>query len=199
MEELIVGDWSETRSGRETPPDRTDAARSGLAYLTQIQQFELQPGLINRFSGDSERQRYYTWIAAHHSRLNALLAGHLQACADCFYPENRPRLEIYAAPLVPEFAIDAFCNIRRPPGVIVVDLGRVVTADWLRVVVHEYAHAMVGSGGHSPRFGAIADHLCLGLGLQVPPATALSDTQLRSYPPCQARPHPLSFWRGEET
>jgi hypothetical protein len=194
MEELITGDGWSPPIGRQ--PHLTEAARSGLAYLTQIQQLELQPDLINIFSGDSERQRYYTWIAAHHPRLNALLARHLQACADCFYPENRPRLEIYAAPLMPDRAIDAFCNVRHQPGVIVVDLGRLVAADWLRVVIHEYAHAMVGSAGHSPRFGSLVDHLCLGL--QVPTRPGLSETQLRSYPPCQATLDPLAFWRGEE-
>jgi hypothetical protein len=168
-------------------------AQAGLAYLEGLRRFELEPGMIDFWGDQADRHPLYAQIATHGPRLNAILQRHLQACADCFYAENQVSLEIYAAPLVPTLGIDAFCNNRLRPSVIVVDLGRVVPADWLQVVAHEYAHGLVGSG-HSPRFAQVLGHLCLGLGLATPPAM-LSDAQLRSFPHCQATLNPIDFWR----
>jgi hypothetical protein len=173
----------------------TPQAQAGLAYLEQLRQFELEPGMIDFWGDQADRHHLYAQVAAHSPQLNATLRRHLQACADCFYLENQVCLEIYAAPLVPTLGIDAFCNIRLRPGVIVVDLGRVMAADWLKVVAHEYAHGLVGSVGHSPRFAQVVGHLCLGLGLAIPPASPLSAAQLRSYPPCHATLCPIDFWR----
>jgi hypothetical protein len=179
-------------------PAITPQAQAGLAYLERLRQFELEPGMIDFWGGQADRHHLYAQLTTYSPQLNATLQRHLQACANCFYPEHQVPLEIYAAPLVPTLGIDAFCNIRLRPGVIVIDLGRVIAADWLPVVAHEYAHGMVGSVGHSPRFAQVVGHLCLGLGLAVPSAP-LSEAQLRSYPPCQATLCPLDFWRSGGT
>lgn len=140
-----------------------------------------------------------TWIGHHIDAINAELYRHLLACYSCFYAQNRPAIQVLAAPLAPTFGIDAQCNILAQPIAILVDVGRVAPADWLAIVVHEYAHAQVGHPGHSREFCEVLAHLCLGLGLE-PPRPGLSpadlDAELRSWPYCRALADPLAFWRG---
>lgn len=136
------------------------------------------------------------WMAANIDRINEVLNQHLIACQDCFFPENRVSAIVLAAPINPELQIDAFCNVRVDPQAIVVDVGRIVPDDWLKVVVHEYAHAVIGSSGHSPRYGAVLQHLCLGLGLDLP-MLSLSETDLRGLPYCRSTIDPTRFWQGD--
>ncbi len=162
-------------------------------YLQQLRRFELEPGMINLWGLDrADADARLSGTIAHSNRI---LEQHLIACQDCFYPTNRRPVQVWAAPIHPDFKIDAFCNVRVDPVTIVFDVGRVVGADWLKVVAHEYAHAIVGESGHSPRYAAVLQHLCLGLGFDFLPVAAWSEADLRVFPACRSAIDPLQFWR----
>lgn len=150
--------------------------------------------MINLLAQD--KTRAYPWIAANIDQLNQKLYEHLVACQDCFFPTNRCSVSILAAPIRPEWGIDGFCNICVDPMMILVDVGRVVPADWLKLVAHEYAHAMIGSAGHSLRYAAVLKHLCLGLGFEWDEQGRSPVSQLRTHPPCISTLNPIDFWCG---
>ena len=135
------------------------------------------------------------WIAQHIEAINAQLTRYLQACHDCFHTWEQPTIQIFAAPLARSFGLDAFCNFQTKPISILIDVGRMKPKNWLLAVVHEYAHAHVGSPGHDQAFARSLTHLCLGLGI-VPPQS-LSEDRLRCYPNYLPTPNSLAFWRGE--
>jgi hypothetical protein len=167
-------------------------------YLRRLQQFELEPGMINlqvttrdaaRSGGDQPS------LTANVDRVNRVLNQHLVACQDCFHPLNRCAVQVWAAPIHPDWRVDAFCNIRVDPTTIIVDVGRVAAPDWLKLVAHEYAHAIVGGAGHSPRYGAMLQHLCLGLGFEWMADPDWSEADLQVFPAYQSTIDPLRFWR----
>jgi hypothetical protein len=165
-----------------------------LAYLQFVQQFELEAGMINFLTGLESLA--YPWMAANLDRVNCTLEQYLRACQDCFSPSRCCDARIFAAPIAPHCPTDGFCNIRVQPATIVVDVGRIIPADWLPLVVHEYAHAMVGRAGHTPEFARIVSHLCLGLGVKSTPVNTIAEVELKSYPPCRPSPDPIGFWQG---
>ncbi|MBE9029778.1 hypothetical protein IQ266_08565 [filamentous cyanobacterium LEGE 11480] len=164
-------------------------------YLQRLQQFELEPRMINLLM--SERRRAYPWIGANIDRVNQALYEHLVTCQECFFPANRCAVSILAAPIGPEWGIDGFCNVRVDPSMILVDVGRIVPTDWLKLVAHEYAHAMIGSAGHASEYAAILKHLCLGLGFTWDEQWRSENNRLQTYPPCISTLDPIAFWRGD--
>ena len=167
---------------------------SAYEYLQRLQQFELEPGMINLLA--QEKSCAYPWIAANIDRVNQILDRHIVACQDCFFPANRCAVSILAAPIRPKWGIDGFCNVRVDPAVILVDVGRIMPGDWLRLVAHEYAHAMVGSAGHSAKYATVLQHLCLGLGFEWDAQCRSQAAGLQSYPPCVMMSNPIEFWCG---
>lgn len=147
------------------------------------------------------RDRICTWIGNYIDIVNARLNACLDACHECFYPEQRRPVHIFATPIAQRFGIDGFCNILVEPAVILIDVGRIAPQDWLSIVAHEYAHAHLGFPGHDQRFLAVMEHLCLGLGLEPPrckpdmPLTEI-ETRLRNWPPYHSTQNPLAFWMG---
>lgn len=178
-----------------------DDFTKGLHYLQRMQHLALEPEMVDAVHNLRDRITICTWIGQHIDAINAELYGHLLACYGCFYAQNRPTIQVLAAPLSPAFSIDAQCNILAQPTTILIDVGRVAASDWLAIVAHEYAHAQVGHPGHNQEFCAVLSHLCLGLGLE-PPAnqpglsTATRETLLQSWPHCRSIADPLAFWRG---
>ena len=168
-----------------------------LAYLQFVQQFELESGMINFLAGLEPIA--YPWMAENIDRVNRILEQDLLACQSCFSPSNCCAARIFAAPIAPHYQTDGFCNIRVQPATIIIDVGRIVPEDWLQVVVHEYAHAMVGRAGHTLEFATIVSHLCLGLGVKSTPVNIISEVELKSYPPCCPSPDPILFWQGRVT
>jgi hypothetical protein len=161
------------------------------AYLQRLQRFELEPGMINLQVMAPNAPRS---LAATLDRVNCVLNQHLVACQDCFHPLNRCSVQVWAAPIHPDWRVDAFCNIRVDPATIIVDVGRVAVTDWLKLVAHEYAHAIVGGAGHSSRYGAVLQHLCLGLGLEWRVDPDWSEADLQVFPVYQSTIDPLQFW-----
>lgn len=174
----------------------TDAYTRGVEYLRVMQSFVLDPAMVDVMENLRDRMTICTWIGENIDVVNQALQCCLEACHECFYPEVRQAVRIFAVPLAQSFGLDGLCNISTIPITILVDAGRVAPQNWLSIVAHEYAHAHLGSPGHHQDFAAVLFHLCLGLGLETPRAQ-MDATILRSWPPYPSILDPLAFWRGE--
>lgn len=173
-----------------------DAYTRGSEYLKKIQRLVLDPGMIDVMGNLRDRTTICTWIGKNIDSVNAELQTCLQACHDCFHPHQHRPMQIFATPLAQSFGIDGLCNIRTTPMTILVDVGRIAPSDWLGIVAHEYAHAHLGSSGHTQEFANILLHLSLGLNLAPPTWERDMETRLRNWPYCQSTLDPLAFWRN---
>jgi hypothetical protein len=204
-------------------PNIDDAYTRGVEYLEMVRGFALEPrmldvlepgfgngyyfgdgsrsqGIASRFQGIASRSQVSIckWIGENIDTVNAQLNAYLQACHECFHPQERRDIRVFAAPLAQSLGIDGFCNILIVPTTILIDVGRVAPTDWLSLVVHEYAHAHVGTSGHNQQFASVLCHLCLGLGLEPPIWEAVTmESSLRTWPYCKSTINPLAFWIGE--
>ncbi len=168
----------------------------GCDYLAMVRQLALMPGLVLWVQGEPHEERLCTWIGTHVAAVNRQLQVLLQACHGCFHPWERPSLQVWAAPLAPSCGLAGVCNLQTQPGTLLLDVGRVVPADWLRLVAHEYAHAQAGTAGHHARFAQALTQLCLGLALAPPLEEGVSAAVWCCYPVCQLTRDPLAFWQG---
>ncbi|MCT7950848.1 hypothetical protein NG798_13695 [Ancylothrix sp. C2] len=177
-----------------------DAVEKGTEYLKTMRRLALESDMIALSEDIVERIRICSWIGKNIEPVNAELGEYLQACHSCFYPEQRKKIQIFAAPLAQKLGVDAFCNLKVEPVAILIDAGRLHRPDWLSVVAHEYAHAHLGTAGHQGQFLATIQHLCLGLGLEPPYTEGMEAKQqeiwLQNWPHCPPVADPLAFWRG---
>lgn len=174
-----------------------DPFTRGLDYLYGVRSLALTPEMVSLMDDLHERMSVCIWIGDHIDRVNSQLHAYLQRCHDCFHVWEQRSIQIFAAPLVQSFGIDGLCNLQTDPITLLIDVGRVVPDDWLRLVAHEYAHAHVGFPGHHPQFERSLAHLCLGLEIPPPLGQPHCKDWLRSYPDCVSTQNPLSLWRGE--
>jgi hypothetical protein len=175
----------------------TDPFARGLDYLYGVRSLAIDSEMIDAVYDLEHRIPLCTWIGKHIDAVNRELEGYLQVCHDCFHSWEQPEIQIFAAPIAQSFGIDGLCNLQTNPITILIDVGRVVPADWLLLVVHEYAHGHVGFPGHHEQFARSLAHICLGLGIAPPPRESGMESQLRFYPDCRPTQNPLAFWRGE--
>jgi hypothetical protein len=177
----------------------------GAAYLQFAAQFLPEPDMIDVMQNLRDRDCICTGIGQQIDPINQMLQQHLLACHDCFHLPDRQPMQIFAVPLAQGYGLEGFCNIWTTPKTILVDVGRVVPADWLNLVVHEYAHAHLGDGGHHTAYAEVLTHLCLGLGLAAPPWLDADrstinglwlEAQLQHHPPSTPTSDPLAFWCG---
>jgi hypothetical protein len=173
----------------------SDALIQGIEYLQKIQDLALNSEMIDSLNFGDNGKLVFTWIGTHIQRINTILQTHVEKCAECWSERDRPMVQIFAAPIATGFSIDGCCNFSTTPITVLIDVGRVIPPHWLHVVVHEYAHACVGSSGHNQEFTYALAHLCLGMGLATPSALTLE--QLQSFPPCTPTAHALAFWQGQ--
>ncbi len=175
----------------------TDPFTRGLDYLYGVRSLALVPEMVGLVEDLDHRTSICIWIGNHIDQVNSQLNGSLQQCHDCFHAWEQRPIQIFAAPLVESFKVDGFCNLKTDPVTILMDVGRVVPEDWLRLVAHEYAHAHAGSPGHHSQFERSLTHLCLGL--QIPPPLDQGNQAdwLRVSPAYVPTQDPLAFWRGE--
>ncbi len=176
-------------------PTDLNAFRRGLEYLHAMQDLALEPEMVNLLESVRDRATILTWIGKNIDAVNAILQQCLLACHDCFHPQERRSMQIFAVPLAQSLGLDGLCNIATNPITILIDVGRVAPDGWLSIVAHEYAHAHIASPGHHPSFAVVLSHLCLGLGLHSPDES--TEWTLRSWPPYTPTLTPLAFWRGE--
>jgi hypothetical protein len=175
----------------------TDPFQRGLDYLYGLRSLAGDPEVVDLVYDQVQRVPICTWIGEQIETINRQLQTYLQACHDCFHPEAQPIVQIFAAPLSPAYKIDGLCNLSSEPITLLVDVGRVLPADWLCLVAHEYAHAYTGEPGHHPQFAQALVHLCLGLGILPPSHLSLDEEALRFLPNYRPTPDPLAFWYGK--
>ncbi|MFB6274795.1 MAG: hypothetical protein ABEI32_01445 [Halothece sp.] len=170
----------------------------GKVYLQKMQALALEPSLV-QLQLDAEQERQLcSAIAPRIAQINQELAAYLLQCQQCFYPQQRLSIQIFAAPFAQHLNIDGLCNLNTDPITILIDVGRMIPQHWLCAIAHEYTHAQVGMAGHHQAFRKTLTHLCLGLGL-TPPPHDLPESDLRKWPPCQPTSDPLAFWLGTLT
>lgn len=186
----------------DPPAADADWFEVGFDYLAKVRSQALSPDMIDPGQAMAQRIRVCEWIGKHIYEINLLLNAYLHACHQCFEPHERPDIQILAAPLASELGLDGLCNIFTDPITMLIDVGRVDPADWICVVAHEYAHAYLGTPGHTDQFQDVLNHLCLGLGLE--PFVGFDhlsvmerEQHLQHWPRCQTRRNSLAFWRGE--
>lgn len=176
----------------------TDPFTRGLDYLYGVRSLALDPEMIDLVHDLHHRIPICTWIGEHIDAVNTQINAYLQACHACFHPWEQPTIQIFATPLAQSFGVDGLCNLQTNPITILIDVGRVVPENWLRLVAHEYAHAHAGSPGHHQLFAQSLAHLCLGLEITPPLSQLDQEDRLRFYPDCLATQDPLAFWQGKE-
>lgn len=174
-----------------------DPFTRGLDYLYGLRSLAIDPDMIDIMHDPVHRIPVATWIGHNIDRINIALQALVQACDDCCYEVSRPQIQVWAAPLATSYNICGLCNLQTQPTAILVDLGRVEPADWLALVVHEYAHAQAGSPGHHQDFATALVHLCRGLSLPLPNIEPGQEDRLRLYPACQIVTGSLSWWQGQ--
>ncbi|MBF2064863.1 MAG: hypothetical protein IGS39_10655 [Calothrix sp. C42_A2020_038] len=174
-----------------------DSYARGLKYLEMVQSFALEPRMVDVMENLRDRAVICNWIGKYISVVNAYLNTYLEACHECFYPEQRRHIQIFAAPLAQSLGIDGLCNIWMVPVTILIDVGRVAPEDWFGLVAHEYTHAHIGNAGHNEQFAEVLSHLCLGLGFPTPLLEMGMQKNLQSWPYCRSMTDSLAFWRGE--
>jgi hypothetical protein len=174
-----------------------DPVTRGLDYLHGLRSLAIDPDMIDIIHDPAHRIPVATWIGSNIDRINTELQALVQACDDCCYATSQPQIQVWAAPLATSYNICGLCNLQTNPTTLLVDLGRVVPADWLALVVHEYAHAQAGSPGHHQDFSIALNHLCRGLSLPLPNIEPGQEDRLRLYPACQIVTDSLSWWQGQ--
>jgi hypothetical protein len=172
-----------------------DPFTRGLDYLYGLRSLAIDPDMIDIMHDPNHRIPVATWIGNNIDRINAELQALVQACHDCFHETSQAPIQIWAAPLADAYNICGLCNLKTQPTTLLVDLGRVEPADWLALVVHEYAHAQAGTPGHHQNFATALIHLCRGLSLPLPNIEPGQENLLRLYPSCQITLNPLNWWQ----
>ncbi len=175
---------------------QTQTYQNGVEYLQRVQLLLPDPQMVDIMANLRDRVLICNWIGKEIESVNISLQAHLNACHDCFDPRDRKPVEIFAIPFASSVQLDGFCNINTAPTTILVDVGRVASADWLALVAHEYAHAHLGCPGHDRAYAEVLSHLCLGLGFPQPSVIPV-DRSLHYWPMYSPSIDPLAWWRGE--
>lgn len=190
---------------RHPPAPDLDPTLRATQYLGVLRDLAVQRGWISLAHIADPPGAALVWIGQNIHRTNQQLHAILNDALDCFEPAQRPGVQIFAAPIAPEAGVDGFCSdglglssghLGDRPITLMVDPGRIVPADWPKLVAHELAHGVVRSAGHGEKFSRAIAHLCLAQDLPLPPPT-LSAEGLRSWPPCRRTPRPELFWLGQ--
>jgi hypothetical protein len=181
-----------------TDSSSNDIYMRGFEYLQMVRGFALEPRMIDVMDNLRDNTVICNWISKNIDWINTELNTYLQACHECFHPEERRNIQIFGVPLAQSLGIDGMCNIWMCPITILIDVGRMAPEDWFGLVAHEYTHAHVGNIGHNQQFAKVLFHLCLGLGFPTPTwESGMMEQSLQSWPYCQSNTDPLAFWRGE--
>ena len=176
--------------------NQSQTYQNGVEYLQRVQLLLPAAHMIDVMDNLRDRVVICNWIGKEIESVNISLQAHLSACHDCFDPSDRQPVEIFAVPFSSSVRLDGFCNINISPTTILVDVGRVPSADWLALVAHEYAHAHLGYPGHDRAYAEVLSHLCLGLGFPQPSIDPV-DSSLHYWPMYSPSIDPLAWWRGE--
>jgi hypothetical protein len=175
--------------------EATDSGVRAARYLQVMRDLAITPAWIGLSDYGADCSPALAWLGDHIDSLNRQLHSILLECLDCFHADQRPPVQIFAAPILPRAGIDGFCNLKVHPITLVVDPSRVDPQDWSHLVIHELAHSVTRSAGHGAEFRTALAHLCLALDLPEPPVNS-SPELLRAWPPYRVSGQGTSFWHG---
>lgn len=185
--------WELSHPWHRAPAPGIDPVVRANKYLRWVRQRSPQADWIALTMATDQHLAVLTAIGAGIHHLNQPLRDILQDLLTGLRPEDRPSVQIVAAPVALKVGIDGFCNLHTQPVTLVVDPSRIAPADWPHLVVHELAHAAAQETGHGPRFLRVLTALCLAQDLPPPPATAFSAVCCPIGPPANPIPRPISF------
>ncbi|WP_017302459.1 hypothetical protein [Nodosilinea nodulosa] len=184
---------------QQAPDLGADIAVRATQYLGMLRDLAVQPSWVSLDHIADPPGEALTWIGHHIHQVNRQLNRILSDLLTCFELAQQPRVQIFAAPIAPQAGVDGFCSTTPKIAfstTLMVDPGRIVPADWPRLVAHELAHSVAGANGHEAEFSRAIAHLCLAQDLPVPPPH-LSAEALSHWPPCRRNPRPEQFWLGQ--
>jgi hypothetical protein len=186
--------WELSHPWHRAPAPGIDPVVRANKYLRWVRQRSPQADWIALTMATDQHLAVLTAIGAGIHHLNQPLRDILQDLLTGLRPEDRPSVQIVAAPVALKVGIDGFCNLHTQPVTLVVDPSRIAPADWPHLVVHELAHAAAQETGHGPRFLRVLTALCLAQDLPPPPSDSLQRGVLPYWPPCQPNPQADQFW-----
>lgn len=198
---------------QQAPAHNADPVRRATQYLGVLRDLAVQPSWISLAHVADPPGEALTWVGQHIHRVNQRLHSILSDLLGCFEAALQPNVQILAAPIAPQAGVDGFCcdapsptlrgdspegTLRERPSAItlMVDVGRIMHADWPGLVAHELAHGITRMPGHGAEFRRAIAHLCLAQDLPLPPPQ-LDAEALSSWPPCRHNPQPEMFWLGK--
>jgi len=173
-------------------PEDVDVGRKAAQYLSVIRDLAVNPYWIGLSDTGADCSFALEWIETHIGSINRELGQILLEGLNCFHADQRPDIQIFAAPILPRAGVDGFCNLKVQPITLIVDPSRVVCPDWHKLVIHELAHGIARSAGHGGFFRAALTHLCLAFDLPEPPTGA--DELLQTWPPYNVNTDRTAFW-----
>jgi hypothetical protein len=163
-------------------------------YLRWVRQRAIQADWIALTNAEDQHLATLMAIGTSIHQLNQRLHQMLDTLLLGLRPEERPRVQIVAAPIALKVGVDGFCNLQTSPITLIVDPSRILPADWLHLVVHELAHAVTQGVGHGSRFFQTLSTLCIAQDLPLPPSDSLQRGVLPYWPPCRPNPGAEQFW-----
>lgn len=195
---------------QQAPASGTDPELRATRYLSVLRDLSVEPSWISLAHVADPPGEALIWLGQHLHRVNQRLQAILSDLLGCFEVALRPSVQIFAAPIAPQAGVDGFCcdvpalalrgdspEGNRPRAItLMVDVGRIVPADWPGLVAHELAHGIARLPGHGAEFNRAIAHLCLAQDLPLPPPQ-LDAEALSSWPPCRHNPQPELFWLGK--
>ncbi|NJL44991.1 MAG: hypothetical protein HC922_03070 [Leptolyngbyaceae cyanobacterium SM2_3_12] len=181
----------------QTPPDLgADPVVRTAQYFRAMRDLAVKADWIALAETNPQPLLALTWIGQNIHRINQRLDDLLRDLLTCFNPNQRPQVQVFAAPIAPRARVDGFCNFSIQPITLIIDPSRILAADWLYLVAHELAHGVVATAGHGPLFHQAMVHLCLAHDLPLPPPDCLETGVLKYWPPYRANPQADEFWLG---
>ncbi|MBE9109436.1 hypothetical protein IQ273_08405 [Nodosilinea sp. LEGE 07298] len=181
---------------QQAPASEVDPVLRATQYLSLLRDLAVQPSWVSLDHIADPPGAALIWIGLHIHEVNQPLNAILSDLLACFEVSQRPRVQLFAAPIATRAGVDGFCSDRSVPTTLMVDPSRIVPADWPGLVAHELAHSVAGASGHGVEFERAIAHLCLAQDLPVP-APTIDANALSHWPPCRRHPQPETFWLGQ--
>ena len=176
------------------PAPGTDPVVRANEYLRWVRQRSLQADWIALTNTEDQHLAVLMAIGEKIHQINQRLHHILTDLLAGLRPEERPVVQVLAAPIAFRVGVDGFCHLQTRPITLIVDPSRILPADWPHLVVHELAHAVAQGAGHGPRFFQALSTLCIAQDLPIPPSDSLQRGMLPYWPPCRPNPEAEQFW-----
>lgn len=176
------------------PPPNADPVVWANRYLRWVRHQSLQADWIALTNVEDQHLAALTAMGETIHHLNQRLHHILTDLIAGLRSEERPTVQIVAAPIALKVGVDGFCNLHTQPITLIVDPSRSLPADWPHLVVHELAHAVSQGAGHGPRFFQALTALCIAQDFPMPPSDSVQRGVLPYWPPCRPNPEADQFW-----